>query len=119
MLEKEALQGLLVADWASVSSAGAPEARAVSGGGGAATLLHANSVCRDPSSSLVCAGYDDGSARVFRYPAHSPGAEFVAMSMHLTGSVLTTFTAPTAGAAARLVTVGENDGTLLVWEIRA
>lgn len=119
--------------WASTSSAGAPEARVVSGGqdpgGGEGTeerlgLLCATSVCRDPRGSMLCAGYEDGAARVFRYPAYTAGSVgadgsgCITINLHRTGPVHATFTAPLAGGGTRLVTVGENDGALLVWDVQ-
>lgn len=105
-------------EWASTSSAGAPEARGVTGSSGG-TLEVASSVCRSPSNNVLCSGYADGSVRFQRYPAYSAAsASAVTASLHSSGPVLTAFTAAGDGAM-RVVSVGEMDGTVMVWKIDA
>jgi hypothetical protein len=54
----------------------------------------------------------------FRYPGFAPTTQDkdLVIDVHSTGHVLVTFTASTSGYQ-KIVTVGVNDGMLMVWEI--
>jgi hypothetical protein len=113
-LESSFSPGGDVFNWASCSSAGAPEACGVTGSTSTG-LEVACSVSRSPCGKVLCSGYTDGSVRFQRYPAYMAGPSVTA-NLHSTGAVLTTFTA-SAGGEVRLVSVGEVDGTIMVWKI--
>jgi hypothetical protein len=41
------------------------------------------------------------------------------LNTHSAGAVFSTFTAPDKKGAQRLVTVGQGDGSLMVWDVQA
>lgn len=62
-----------------------------------------------------------------RFPAYAVAADrasqvVVDLNVHSAGAVLSTFTAPNrtkVGQPQRLVTVGQGDGSLMVWDLEA
>ena len=134
--EQERLKEFVDIEWASTSSAGAPEARNVNIGPNG-NILQSMSVCCDTGKKFISAGYMDGIVRIYPFPAVD-SSECLNINIHVDGPVLTAFTAskelesenssfdwfhkdkngPKKDNKRRLVTVGVYDGAILVWNLQ-
>jgi hypothetical protein len=118
------IEELVQAQWASVGSSAAPEIRGVNYViRSESRLLSVESVSVNNGNSLVSVGYSDGTAGVFRYPVSSTSTHLdskarIDLTMHSAGRVFVAFTGAPSIGSQQLVTVGETDGAMYVWQIQ-
>jgi len=117
--EFQRIEELKTAQWSSVSSPAATEARGLCYSD--STLLKVESIATNNGNTLICAGYSNGSTRVVRFPAYAPDTKDnkarVDLKVHTPGKILCAFTGAPAIGAQQLVTVSQEDGAMFVWHL--
>jgi WD40 repeat protein len=70
-----------------------------------------NTICRDPTGTMLAVGYDDQTIRVFKYPCfveHQVFKQYFGHSSHVTKIKFTN---------SRMISIGGLDRTIIVWKI--